>query len=49
MAAALKTKVFRWAEDLCDFVNDNNVTVVSITDRSKSGFGNFYLFYVEKD
>ena len=49
MAVALKFKTFKWADDLCEFVNDNNIIVVSITDRSSDVSGYFYLFYTEKD
>ena len=35
MAANLKVKSFEYSEDLCDWVNKNNITVVAISENEK--------------
>ena len=32
MAANLKVKSFKYSEDLCDWVNKNDITIVSISE-----------------
>ncbi len=41
---ALKQKRFHKPEELCEFVNDNNISIVSITDAGRKLL-RYTLFY----